>query len=61
MGPLGIPIDHVLGSGIRLADLQALPSIGSDHRPLKALLFLPTTADESGRLWDIRASEPTSH
>jgi len=61
MGPLGIPVDHVLVSGIRLADLQTLPSIGSDHRPLKALLFLPTTADGSGRLWDIRASEPTSH
>lgn len=45
LGPLGIPIDHVLVSGIRLAELEALPSIGSDHRPLKALLFLPTTGD----------------
>jgi hypothetical protein len=61
MGPFGIPIDHVLVGGIRLADLRALPSIGSDHRPLKALLFLPTAADGSGRLWDIRALDPTSH
>jgi endonuclease/exonuclease/phosphatase (EEP) superfamily protein YafD len=49
MGPLGIPIDHVLVRGIHLADLQALPSIGSDHRPLKALLFLPTAeTDRAG-------------
>jgi len=61
MGPLGLPIDHVLVGGIRLADLRALPSIGSDHRPLKALLFLPTVADGSGRLWDVRASAQTSH
>jgi endonuclease/exonuclease/phosphatase (EEP) superfamily protein YafD len=52
MGPLGIPIDHVLVGGIRLADLKALPSIGSDHRPLKALLFLPTAGGESGPPWD---------
>ena len=68
MGPLGIPIDHVLVGGIRLADLQALPSIGSDHRPLKALLLLPTTNDGSGPHWDdmptaagITASGRTSH
>jgi endonuclease/exonuclease/phosphatase (EEP) superfamily protein YafD len=68
MGPLGIPIDHVLVGAIRLADLQALPSIGSDHRPLKALLFLPTADGGSGQTWepmpataDIRASGRTSH
>ena len=68
MGPLGIPIDHVLVGGIRLADLRALPPIGSDHLPLKALLFLPTTNDGPGLLWDAipmgpdpRASGRTSH
>ena len=54
LGPLGIPIDHVLVSGISLADLKALPSIGSDHRPLKALLFLPTTDDRADRPANIR-------
>ncbi len=49
LGPLGIPIDHVLVGGIRLANLETLPSIGSDHLPLKALLFLPTTTDGPGQ------------
>jgi len=46
MGPFGISIDHILVGGIRLAHLKALPSIGSDHRPLQALLFLPAMDDE---------------
>ncbi len=45
LGPFGLAIDHVLVSGIRLADLRTLPAIGSDHRPLQALLFLPAAAD----------------
>lgn len=60
LGPLGIPIDHVLVGGIRIADLQALPPIGSDHRPLKALLFLPTTDDGSGPLSDVSLSAQTT-
>ncbi|MGD9136469.1 MAG: endonuclease/exonuclease/phosphatase family protein, partial [Desulfobacterales bacterium] len=38
---LGIPIDHILVRNIREKSMKALPAIGSDHRPLKAVLFLP--------------------
>jgi endonuclease/exonuclease/phosphatase (EEP) superfamily protein YafD len=38
---LGIPIDHILVRNIREKIIKALPSIGSDHRPLKAALLLP--------------------
>jgi endonuclease/exonuclease/phosphatase (EEP) superfamily protein YafD len=40
-GWLGIPIDHILVRGVRVKDIEALSSIGSDHRPLKATLILP--------------------
>lgn len=38
---LGLPIDHVLVRDARLVDLQAIPPIGSDHRPLSARILLP--------------------
>ena len=38
---LGIPIDHILVRNIRVKRVNALPAIGSDHRPLKAELLLP--------------------
>lgn len=37
LGPLGVPIDHVLGSpGVRLKNFRVLPGIGSDHFPVAA-------------------------
>lgn len=38
---LGIPIDHILVRDIVEKNIEALPAIGSDHRPLKAALLLP--------------------
>jgi endonuclease/exonuclease/phosphatase (EEP) superfamily protein YafD len=37
----GIPIDHILVRHMRVKRINALPAIGSDHRPLKAALLLP--------------------
>lgn len=38
---VGIPIDHVLaGPGWRRGETARGPDIGSDHRPIRALLFL---------------------
>ncbi|MGN6151281.1 MAG: endonuclease/exonuclease/phosphatase family protein [Lysobacteraceae bacterium] len=38
---VGIPIDHVLaGPGWRRGDTARGPDIGSDHRPIRAVLFL---------------------
>ena len=37
LGPVGVPIDHILGSpGVRLRNFRVLPGIGSDHRPVTA-------------------------
>jgi endonuclease/exonuclease/phosphatase (EEP) superfamily protein YafD len=36
LGPLGIPIDHVLGKGIAIETLHTGPRVGSDHLPLFA-------------------------
>lgn len=44
LGGFGVPIDHVLARGARIAELQALPSIGSDHRPLAATIILSAEA-----------------
>ena len=44
VGGLGVPIDHVLGRGVRIAELHALRPIGSDHRPLAATIILSTEA-----------------
>jgi endonuclease/exonuclease/phosphatase (EEP) superfamily protein YafD len=41
LGGLGIPIDHILVRDAELADLASVGSIGSDHRPLRALVKLP--------------------
>jgi endonuclease/exonuclease/phosphatase (EEP) superfamily protein YafD len=42
LGPLGIPIDHVLaGGGARVLSLAAGPPHGSDHRPVVARVALP--------------------
>jgi len=45
LGPLGIPIDHVLAREARLTSLEAFPSVGSDHRALKAEILLPTVGE----------------
>lgn len=42
LGPIGIPIDHVLVRGAALTDLRALEPVGTDHRPLRAEILLPT-------------------
>jgi endonuclease/exonuclease/phosphatase (EEP) superfamily protein YafD len=47
LGEFGIPIDHVLARGARLAELQALAPIGSDHRPLTATVVLLGQAHKS--------------
>jgi endonuclease/exonuclease/phosphatase (EEP) superfamily protein YafD len=37
LGPLGVPIDHVLASpGVELHVFRVLPAIGSDHLPIAA-------------------------
>lgn len=37
LGPLGVPIDHVLASpGVRLRNFRVLERIGSDHLPVSA-------------------------
>ena len=37
LGPVGVPIDHVLGSsGVHLNNFRVLPGIGSDHFPVTA-------------------------
>ena len=37
LGPVGVPIDHVLGSpGVHLRNFRVLPGIGSDHFPVIA-------------------------
>jgi len=42
---VGIPIDHVLaGPGWRRGDTARGPDIGSDHRPIRAALFLDASA-----------------
>jgi len=46
LGPLGIPIDHVLVRDARLANLEAFPTVGSDHRALKAEILLPASTEE---------------
>lgn len=39
---VGIPIDHVLGNrGIQVVEAWAGPAVGSDHRPLIAVVRLP--------------------
>jgi endonuclease/exonuclease/phosphatase (EEP) superfamily protein YafD len=38
---LGIPIDHILVRNIKVKRIEALPAMGSDHRPLKAELLIP--------------------
>jgi len=53
LGPLGIPIDHVLVRDARLTNLEAFPSIGSDHSALKAEILLPGSVNDqqyAGRL-----------
>jgi endonuclease/exonuclease/phosphatase (EEP) superfamily protein YafD len=45
-GRLGIPIDHVLGRGVRITELRAGPLLGSDHLPVLAEIVI---ADPPGR------------
>lgn len=39
-GWLGIPLDHILVRDVHVTDVDALSTVGSDHRPLKATLLL---------------------
>jgi endonuclease/exonuclease/phosphatase (EEP) superfamily protein YafD len=42
IGPLGVPIDHILASpGVRLRNFRVLPGIGSDHLPVTAEFSAP--------------------
>lgn len=41
-GAFGLPIDHVLVRGARIVDIAALDAFGSDHRPLRADLIVPS-------------------
>ena len=41
-GDFGLPIDHVLVRGIRIAEIEALDAFGSDHRPPRADLVVPS-------------------
>ena len=37
LGPIGVPIDHILGSpSVQLRNFRVLPAIGSDHFPVAA-------------------------
>jgi len=45
-GPLGMPIDHVLSRGVRIAELRAGPALGSDHLPVFAEIVI---AEPPGR------------
>lgn len=46
VGDFGLPIDHVLVRGVRIVDIEALSAFGSDHRPLRADLLVPTPAQD---------------
>lgn len=46
LGPLGIPIDHVLVRQARLTNVEAFSSVGSDHRALTAEILLPASSEE---------------
>jgi len=46
LGPLGIPIDHILIREARITSVEAFPSVGSDHRALKAEILLPTVVEQ---------------
>lgn len=54
LGWLGIPVDHILVRGVQVTDVEALSSIGSDHRPLKATLILPERVPSEGAVRDSR-------
>jgi endonuclease/exonuclease/phosphatase (EEP) superfamily protein YafD len=41
LGWLGISIDHILVRHVQVTDVETLSSMGSDHRPLKAILTIP--------------------
>ncbi len=42
IGPLGVPIDHILASpGVRLRNFRVLSGIGSDHLPVAAEFSAP--------------------
>lgn len=42
LGPFGIRIDHILVRGLAVGGAETLPARGSDHRPLRLTLELPS-------------------
>jgi len=48
LGWLGIPVDHILVRDIAVTEVEVLPSIGSDHRPVKATLIIPEPDKSEG-------------
>ena len=59
IGTFGISIDHVLVRDATLLRLDPLPAIGSDHRPLRALIALPGMPEDISGLAD--GSRPQTH
>jgi len=57
LAPIDPPIDYVLVREAKLPNLEAFPSVGSDHRALKVEILLPAPTQErvyAARLLQLR-------